>query len=131
MRHENLLIGVQFMPRTFASLLFTIIFVALVPFAQAQAPHTDQLEDLEKVKALMDSGRIDESIEALSKLIESNPTPLTYYYRGMALSLKGFHGLAIKDYSEAIKGDPGKSAYFARRGISRLSLGDYAEAYRI
>lgn len=109
--------------------LFLLFFVLALPLlSHAQASQGETPTKLDQGKALLDSGKIDESIEVLSDAIGSDVKPLAFYYRGMAFSVKGMQGLAIKDYSEAIKLEPNQSVYYARRGISRLSVGDISDA---
>ena len=102
--------------------------IVAVTFLPCQGQDSTTQTRLEMARTLLDSGKIDESIVSFSKLLESGPSSLALYYRGMAYSMKGYQGLAIKDFSDAIAIDPNQSVFYARRGISRLSLGDTSEA---
>lgn len=110
------------------SLLITVMFLVLASQCLAQSGDNETSAKIDQAKSLMEAGKIDESLEVLNRSLENSPTPLAFYYRGMAYSLKGLQGLAIKDYTEAIKGDPSQSAFHARRGISKLSLGEVSDA---
>lgn len=119
---------VMFMVRMWKLIL--VLFFAATSFSASfgQSIETDASARLEHGKGLLDAGKTDEAIEVFNQVMESGSTPLAFYYRGMAFSVKGWQGLAIKDYTEAIKQDSSQAVYHARRGISRLSLGDVSEA---
>ena len=108
--------------------LFIVFFLLVTSPCNSQPVDTDVTSRLESAKTLLEAGKIDESIEVLSRILESGASPLANYYRGMALTQKGMQAAAIRDYSEAIKKEPTQSVYYARRGISRLSQGDIPDA---
>ena len=89
-----------------------LILSTVVPsFLYAQ----DYQAELERGKAALEAGRLDEAESILSQLVAADPQAQHYYYRGLALGAKGKDRQAIDDFSGAITLDPRQSIYYFRR----------------
>src|SRR5208283_3226170 len=84
--------------------------------------------ELERGKAALEAGRIDEAESILSRLVSNDPQAQHYYYHGLALGAKAKDDQAIEDFGRAIALDPNQASYYFRRGIVLSRNGMFQEA---
>jgi tetratricopeptide (TPR) repeat protein len=77
----------------------------------------------EKGVKLRQSGMTEEAIEALSTVIENNPTHLAFTERGQAYNELKMYDKAIKDFTDALKIEPNMRGALWGRGIASMKTG--------
>ena len=76
------------------------------------------MEELNAIKGLIDNEEIKSAIDALDRLIESNPDcDEAYYLRGNAYRKQGNWQMAINNYLSAIELNPQSPALEAKKMI--------------
>lgn len=82
-----------------------------------------KIEDLNKAKELLNSDKVAEAIELLSRLIEEEDTQLkdeAYYARGNAFRRGNNWKQAIDDYTRAIELNPNSPALAMRQSCIEI-----------
>src|SRR5208283_3920504 len=111
--------------------LFLSIFYCCLVFCAVEPAlicAQDYKAELERGKAALEAGRVDEAESILSRLILNDPQAQHYYYRGLALGAKAKDDRAIEDFGHAIALDPNQASYYFRRGIVLSRNGMFQEA---
>ena len=80
----------------------------------------------------------EQAIDYFTTQIRANPQASIYNRRGLVWREKGEHDIAIADYNEAIRIDPGEATYWSNRGacwavkkVHDKAIADYSEAIRL
>ncbi len=97
----------------------------LPPLPQAAVAKATKPGGERKAETLLDSGKTDEAIEALQKILENNPdSPQGHFLYGKALSVKGDLFASIKHLEEALRVDDKfyDAYYLLGRNYAKVNL---------
>lgn len=86
--------------------------------------HFDAVGLYNRAIVLFDSGRYEQSVEALDALLNLTPDEVgAFYYKGTALAKLGRHQAALKAYDAALDLNPGDAEVLFNKGIALDELG--------
>ena len=92
------------------------------------APATDNLE---RGRALLDSGNLNDAIAVLSTAVSTDPTlHQAYNLLGVAYEAKGMRDRAFESFAKALNADKNNPEYYNNLGYLYFKNGDYDKAAR-
>lgn len=107
---------------------------AAAPAATENAPAVDSAvaparENLERGRALLNSGNANDAINVLSTAVSVDPKlHEAYSLMGVAYEMKGLRDRAFESFEKALKADKDNSEYLNNLGFLHFKNGDYDQA---